>query len=160
MAFRLLIWPLYFYTTFGLFLKTLLSIYNHVTFHIPHMTLGLQHYILSLPYYNYIITSINDVARHIDTRDILMALVQVTTRQWWHGLHDEVAMSSCSSCCFVFNLHERFERSSLSLIFTLPGAKNKESSLWYSSSNFLRNHISLHLLIQWSTCLCHFTSVF
>lgn len=82
------------------FLMWLFSIYDHVTLHIPHMTLVLPHITFCpFPFNNYIIT-FHMISHHSWTHlTFAMKLVQITTWQWWHGLHDEMEMPRCSPFC-------------------------------------------------------------
>jgi len=109
------------------------DIYDYVTLRVTHMNLGLPQ-ITFCPFLEN--TSLHSTwwcdMTHGHTLAIMMTLAQVTTWQWWHGLHDEVAMPSCIPCCFIlhswwyiwsmFHLHEG---SSLFSPFTLQRVFNQ-----------------------------------
>lgn len=150
-------WPLYFYMNFGLFLKTLLSIYDHVTFHIPHMNLGLQH-ITFFPFL-LIIKSLHsqNMWQDIDTYDIVMTFVQPWIDNDDIKLHDDVEIPSFHPCCYlhVFMIDVACYSSFYSKRF-----EDMESSLWSWSFIPYCDIVSLHLLVHWSSCLHNFISVF
>ena len=120
------------------------------------------HSFFSFTFDNYINTSKNDVVSHMDTHGIAMALVQITTWQWWYGIHNEVLflLFLCHQpsweVCSILHLHET---SALFFIFTIQGGEWYGVLMWSLSSNFRHNLVSFHSLVQWSTCIYILISV-
>lgn len=74
--------------------------------------------------------------------NIMMILVHITTRQWWHRLHDQVALPSCPLCYFIFKIHERSNMHSIFIKYSLCSSSLPSKGFWIISGNPLRHHAS------------------
>lgn len=100
---------------FGPFLKTLLYIYDYVTFHIPHLTLGLPHMTFFLSFWQ-LHHSIHKwcgkthgCTWHSDEIGTSRKLTMMTWTPWWNG-NDKLFLLFLSlqyswKIFFVLNIH-------------------------------------------------------
>lgn len=75
---------------------------------------------------------------------------------WWHGLHDDIAMSSHSCCCYLSVFLKYGTCSSSSSSIRLEGTKSSMRS-W---SPAIVAIWCPFVFLDWWTCICSYTCVF